>query len=219
VVVLCGYGEPTLHSNLTAIVSALSGLRVEIVTNGDFLTPKSIEALSLAGVSFFAVSLYDGPHQIDDMRGRFERAGVAGYILRDRWHCAELDFGLRLTNRAGAVTVGNQKPVAIDRPCNYLAYQIVVDWNGDVLLCPQDWSKRVRFGNVNSGSLLATWHSSAMHKRRQMLLSGRRCLAPCDGCNADGTLHGANHVQDWCGDDNDAVGLGSNGQDRRRAAV
>ena len=38
---LCGYGEPLLHNDITYIVKKLSNVsRVEIITNGDVLSPK-----------------------------------------------------------------------------------------------------------------------------------------------------------------------------------
>ncbi len=197
-VVLCGFGEPLLHPHIVEVVEALHGMRVEIVTNGDFLRPDKIRALSAAGCAFFVVSMYDGPAQIETFKARFAEAGCADYLLRDRWHTEADDFGLKLTNRAGTVAVGEQDAVEASRPCHYLAYQLTVDWNGDVLLCVQDWHKRVKFGNLAAQSIMDVWTSPAMHKRRMMLIDGRRAdCSPCSGCNTDGTLHGFNHAPAW----------------------
>lgn len=202
VVVLCGFGEPMLHPKLDEIVSLFKGVRVELVTNGDYLTVERIRELRAAGVSYFVVSLYDGPHQVADMGSRFAQADCREYLLRDRWHSEQDNYGLKLTNRAGTIDTGQQDPVDVRRPCYYLAYQMTIDWQGDVLLCPQDWNKRVRFGNVASQSLFEVWSSMTMHKRRRQLASGPRNQAPCNGCNTDGTLHGHNHC--------DAFGIGRN---------
>jgi radical SAM protein with 4Fe4S-binding SPASM domain len=199
VVVFCGYGEPMLHPDLLSIVSCFHGLRVELVTNGDHLTPNKITSLMAAGVAYFVVSLYDGPVQMESMKVMFELAGCsdAHYLLRDRWHTEADAFGLKLTNRAGTIQVGKQDEVNTEKPCHYLAYQMTIDWNGDVLLCPQDWHKRVKFGNLASQSLVDVWQSPSMHKKRMRLIDGKRCEAPCKGCNTDGTLHGFNHVPVW----------------------
>lgn len=199
-VVLCGYGEPMLHPHLAELVSLFAGIRVEIVTNGDFLTAKKIAALSEAGVNFFVVSMYDGQHQVDEFHRRFSDAGCTDYLLRDRWHDEADQFGLKLTNRGGTVEVGPQAPVDPSRPCHYPAYEMLVDWNGDVLLCPQDWHRKVKFGSLATQSVLEVWTSPALHKRRLQLIDGRRCAAPCNGCNTDGTLHGFNHVPAWTGE-------------------
>jgi len=76
---------------------------------------------------------------------------------------------------------------------------MTLDWNGDVLLCVQDWNKRVKLGNVYAQSLLDVWRSKAMRKWRMRLIDGKRTVAPCNKCNADGTLHGYNHVAEWTG--------------------
>ena len=198
-VVLSGFGEPMLHPNLADLVSAFKDVRVEMVTNGDFLSPAKIERLSKAGLDFFVVSMYDGPHQKDLFRGMFAEAGCddGQFLLRDRWHSEEQDFGLKLTNRAGTVTFGIQREVDISRPCYYPAYSLTIDWNGDVLLCVQDWHKKVKAGNLYAQTLLEVWTSPQLNKRRRELGCGRRVSSPCNLCNADGTLHGYNHIQAW----------------------
>lgn len=205
VVVLCGYGEPLLHPDVAQIVRTLKTvpkMRVELVTNGDFLGPLRMRELAKAGLDFFVVSMYDGEHQVSKFKDAFEAACIPPdqYLLRDRWHSEEDQFGLKLTNRAGVVTVGPQDPIPGSSslsPCYYPTYQLQVDWNGDVLLCPQDWHKRLRFGNLNQDSLWDVWSSKRLHKRRQQLMQGRRCEHPCSSCNTDGTLHGHNHANAW----------------------
>lgn len=197
VVVLCGYGEPMLHPELPRIVAGLYGLRVELVTNGDRLTAAKIIELKTAGLSYIVVSMYDGPEQVKKFTAMFADAGCDSYLLRDRWHTEADDFGLKLTNRGGTVTVGDQDPVQTGRPCHYLTYQMQIDWNGDVLLCPQDWHKKVKFGNLHAQTVHEVWTAPALHKRRLALIDGKRSEAPCTGCNTDGTLHGFNHSPAW----------------------
>lgn len=200
-VALCGYSEPLLHPDLPGLIQCFGsrGIRVELVTNGDTLSPTKLHELYDAGLSYTAVSLYDGPEQIDELSAIFETAGITEdrYVLRDRWHNSDIDYGLKLTNRAGTLDIGNQPAVDTTRPCWYLTYQIMVDWNGDVLLCPQDWHKRIKFGNLSHSRLTEIWLSSAMSKRRKQLLRGRAGLLPCSGCNAEGTVHGADHAAAW----------------------
>lgn len=202
-VVLCGYGEPLLHPKILDVVRLLNAdqkIRLEIVTNGDRLNPQLIKDLYGAGCNYLVVSMYDGPEQVEKFRTMFSAASAAldtDYILRDRWHTEADDFGLKLTNRAGTVGEGNQDAVDTHHPCYYLTYQLTVDWNGDVLLCVQDWHKKVKFGNVNGQTMLEIWRSTQLHKRRMKLIDGRREDSPCNGCNTDGTLHGHNHVPVW----------------------
>lgn len=200
VIVLSGFGEPMLHPQLADLIRLFSDVcRVEMVTNGDFLKEKQITDLVEAGLDYFVVSMYDGPEQIERFTTRFQNAGVGTdkYILRDRWHNEEDGFGLKLTNRAGTIHVGDQAPIDNAKPCNYTAYSLTIDWNGDLLLCVQDWNKKVKFGNANMERLTDMWHSRAYGTFRNKLMSGNRNCAPCNKCNTDGTLHGFNHVPAW----------------------
>ncbi|WP_374399332.1 radical SAM/SPASM domain-containing protein [Niveibacterium sp.] len=200
VVVFSGYSEPTLCPHFEALVAAFpKQVRLELVTNGDTLKPSRIRKLFDAGISYFVVSLYDGPEQIDDFHQRFAEAGLTkdDYILRDRWHTDEDSFGLKLTNRAGTVHVGNQPEVVPHHPCYYTAYSLTIDWNGDVMLCMQDWNKKMKFGNVATQRLLEVWQSKAFNQYRKKLLNGNRACNPCHKCNTDGTLHGFNHAAVW----------------------
>lgn len=200
VVLLCGYGEPLLHPKLPELVAKFgTDIRTEIVTNGDMLTPDYIKKLRGAGLAYFVVSMYDDPEQRDWFSKMFDLAGcnTDNYILRDRWYNADQDFGLVLTNRAGTIQVGHQPKRDQRRPCFYPSYQLMIDWNGDVLLCPQDWSKKLKFGNINSQAMWNVWRSTQLHKRRMKLLNERGGVSPCGSCNANGCVHGQEHADAW----------------------
>lgn len=201
-VIFSGYGEPLLHKKIINLVGAFgSDIHTELVTNGDKLSTELTKELFSAGLGVLLVSLYDGPHQVDYFKEMFADAGLTDeqYVLRDRWYSVEQDFGLKLTNRAGTVKTGNQESVEAGRPCFYTHYSMQIDWNGDVLLCVQDWNKKVRFGNLNSESLLEVWKAKNFAKYRKVLGKGFRAMPPCSSCNVNGTLHGKNHAEIWGG--------------------
>ncbi len=189
-----------LHPELINLCRAFDPkTRLEIVTNGDRLTSEVVRDLQAASVNYLVVSMYDGPHQIDHFKKIFAESGVDDefFVLRDRWHSKEDEFGLKLTNRAGTIHVGDQPDIDTSKPCYYPHYSLAIDWNGDVLLCVQDWNKKVKFGNAHDSSLVEIWRSSQMQKYRHPLGNGQRIHLPCSQCNADGTLHGYNHVEAW----------------------
>ncbi len=199
-VIFSGFGEPLLHNNFLKLVSAFGhDIHTELVTNGDRLTVPLIRELYAAGMGVVLVSMYDGPQQIGHFRKMFQEAKAREdqYVLRDRWYDMEKDFGLKLTNRAGMVTTGHQREVDVKRPCFYTHYSLQVDWNGEVLLCVQDWNKKVKFGTVADQSLFEIWTSERFSEYRKNLGRGSRCLTPCSGCNVNGTLHGKKHAQIW----------------------
>ena len=199
-VVLCGYGEPMLHKNVNQIVKTLAQVCfVEVVTNGDTLIPKKINELYNSNANKLLISMYDGPEQIAKFKEMQKKSGVPEdfIILRDRWHDSTKEYGLKLTNRTGTIKIGPQPKVGEYKDCYYPSYQALIDWNGDVFLCPQDWQRRITMGNIMQKSFFDIWSGKIFNKYRKDLLCGKRGQEPCKSCNADGTFLGKNHATAW----------------------
>ena len=197
---LCGYGEPLLHKDIYYIVKKLSNVsKVEIITNGDVLSSKKLQDLYISNVSKVLVSMYDGPQQIEKYKKMTLNANVPEdiVILRDRWYDKYNDFGVKLTNRAGTVSTGEQEKIGKYKNCYYPTYQFLIDWDGNVYLCPQDWQRKNPMGNVMQETIFQIWKGKTLTNYRKNLLSGKRCVNPCSSCNADGTLLGKNHAIKW----------------------
>ena len=197
---LCGYGEPLLHKDIYYIVKKLSNVsKVEIITNGDVLSSKKLQDLYISNVSKVLVSMYDGPQQIEKFKKMTLNANVPEdiVILRDRWYDKYNDFGVKLTNRAGTVSTGEQEKIGKYKNCYYPTYQFLIDWDGNVYLCPQDWQRKNPMGNVMQETIFQIWKGKTLTNYRKNLLSGKRCVNPCSSCNADGTLLGKNHAIKW----------------------
>ena len=196
-VTFSGYGEPLLAKNIVDLVHAFTskGIKTEIVTNGDPLTADLVKNLVSEGPVYFVVSMYDGEHQRAAYSDIFAVSGLPqnSYILRDRWYTEDEEYGLKLTNRAGVYKYG-QSPDIADSACFYPSYSMTIDWNGDSLLCVQDWNKRVKFGNVATSSLVEIWASKRLHKIRMQNIKLGRKSSPCNLCNANGCVHGFNHA-------------------------
>ena len=199
-IALCGYGEPLLHKDISYIVKKLSNVApVEIITNGDVLTSKTLQDLYLAKTSRVLISMYDGPEQIEKFETLTKKANVPQdfVILRDRWYDADKDYGVKLTNRAGTVSTGLQEEIGKYKNCYYPTYQLLIDWNGNIYLCPQDWHRKNSMGNIMQETIYQIWKGKTLTGYRKDLLSGKRCANPCKSCNANGTLLGKNHAAKW----------------------
>lgn len=199
-VTFCGYGEPLASPYLIDAIKLFTSVsRLEVTTNGDLLTEKKVEQIFNAGAHFILVSLYQGPEQVDHFKNIFKNVGIKEeqYCLRDRWYDVNSDFGVVLTNRAGTVNVGKQEEVKHDSQCFYPHYSMTVDWNGDVFLCPQDWHRRIKCGNISCNTIHDVWMGHVFKKYRQMLFEGKRSSSPCDTCNCKGIRHGKTHAQKW----------------------
>ena len=195
---ICGYGEPLLYKDLEYLTNKLGQLgQIEIVTNGDPLNEKKIEKIYQSKVSQLVISLYDGPEQIILFNDMMKKANIPeNFItLRDRWYDPTLDYGVKLTNRTGTVSVGNQPETTNykKRICFYTSYQIMIDWDGNTYLCPQDWQRRVSLGNIMQKLFFEICNGQMMKKYRKKLINGNRDLSPCKNCNADGQVYGENH--------------------------
>ena len=200
-VVFAGYGEPLLLKNIYEMINILSDTcNVEITTNGDPLKSTIIEKLISSNISKIVVSMYDGPEQREYFSKMFEKAKCPKekYVLRDRWYNEDDGFGLMLTNRAGTLEYSNKNlPLKHDMKCYYSHYSMMIDWNGDVFLCTQDWNRKVSPGNINKDHILNIWNSNLLKKYRQNLKLGIRKHNPCLNCNANGTMHGKGHSIAW----------------------
>ena len=136
---LCGYGEPLLYKDINYTISKLSELgAVEIITNGDPLNKKRLTELYNSKTSRLIISLYDGPEQLNKFKNMISESGIGDdlVILRDRWYSDKIDYGVKLTNRGGTISAGNQPDIENyrNRKCYYTAYSVLIDWNGDIFL-------------------------------------------------------------------------------------
>jgi radical SAM protein with 4Fe4S-binding SPASM domain len=196
---ICGNGEPLLHKNIVDLVKAFGDkIKIEITTNGDFLTVDLIKQLYESKLNFMVISMYDGPEQVEYFTSLFDESSIdkSKYILRDRWYGEDEEYGLILTNRAGFFDWN--KNIGIGKQCFYMHYSMQIDWNGDVLSCCHDTYEKTRtFGNVNDETLLDIWNSNMWSKSRKLLGDGKRIELPCNKCDASGIIHGYNHYLEW----------------------
>ena len=213
IVNISGTGEPLLTKHVVDIVKQFGnkGIHIEIVTNGDMLVSKKgtklIKDLYSAGLCQFVVSMYDGPEQIDEFNTLFASCGIdkGSYSLRDRWYDESEDYGLLYTNRAGNIGFEHLSDISRKKlmesgksACFYTHYSMMIDWNGDALLCCQDmYNRTVNFGNVKDKSLVDIWTDAKLTEFRNKLKNGDRSLSPCSNCNANGQVFGVNHASKW----------------------
>ncbi len=199
---LCGYGEPMLHKDYIDITNKLGEIGgVEIITNGDLVNEKSLIKIYESKATRLLISLYDGPDQIIKFKNMIRELKIPEefVILRDRWYSDKIDYGVKLTNRVGTISAGNQPNIEnySKKKCYYTAYQMLIDWNGDVFLCPQDWQRRQTMGNIMQDDIFDIWKGPILSKYRRKLLGGERSLNPCNQCNADGLVYGERHYEAW----------------------
>lgn len=202
-----GFGEPFLYKRIEELIvlskSYCPKVRVESVTNGDFVVPAKLRSMFDAGLDTLLISLYDGPHQREIFQRMMAEVGLTEkqVVLRDRWLPPEENYGITLVNRSGMVTIPDVGIGTIKEPlkrrCFYPFYSMVVDYDGSVLLCTHDWGKKFIVGNLNHQTIHELWDNNRIRQVRESLANANRGFAPCNGCDADGTLMGGEHFEQW----------------------
>ena len=193
----CGFGEPLMHHSIIELAKIVKSYlpslsRYDIITNGDFLSVGKIHDLLSAGIQCIIVNLYDDENQKHYFKQMFEQANTDKYLLRHHYYGPEENYGLTINNRAGSVAnlkIGNP----ICRACFLPFYKFVIDWDGGIILCPQDWERRGIQGlNINEHTINEIWFSNQFKKFRAKLSKADRSLTPCSECDIAGNIHGLN---------------------------
>ena len=205
-----GFGEPLLHPEFDKIIAqirkAVPDILLETNTNGDRLTVDMLDRLAKAGLNSIYWNLYDGPDQISTANEIVSASIFPSENVRLRPHWEGFDLereaGLILNNRSGALAKAR-----LDQPmrgsCNYPFYKMLIDWNGNVLCCSNDWLRANIIGNILHTKIDQIWFDSRWHKFRQNLLRGDRNQKPCLTCDIDGTLFGSLAVDQYIEATND----------------
>ena len=50
------------------------------------------------------------------------------------------------------------------KKCYYPTYQFLIDWDGNLYLCPQDWQRRMPMGNILQEKILDIWKGKILSK-------------------------------------------------------
>ena len=195
-----GFVEPMLDKNIYNLINMvrrfLPESNVEMVTNGDPLNLKRLEKLFQSGLNRILISAYDGKEDADRLESLCKSANLSSeqYIVRHRYYSEEKDFGITLSNRSGLMENAEFKIKSLaeplKKPCYIPSYTFFLDYQGDVLMCPHDWGKKIILGNLNKTNLTDIWFSKKSMQIRKMLNKSNRNFTPCNVCDVEGTFMG-----------------------------
>lgn len=195
-----GFVEPMLDKNIYNLISMvkdfLPDCNVEMVTNGDPLNLKRLNKVFQSGLNRILISAYDGKEDADKLEDLCKEAQLSGdqYIVRHRYYTEEQDFGITLSNRSGLMENAEFKIKSLKEPlknpCYIPSYTFFLDYQGDVLMCPHDWGKKIILGNLNKENFLDIWFSKKSMRIRRMLSNSNRNFSPCNVCDVEGTFMG-----------------------------
>ncbi len=170
------YGEPLLDARLGEILSLFRSrvpeARVTLYTNGDLLTQDRYRSLSEAGISTFFVTSHEGREPEAFLK--WYRPGHDDIVFE------KMDSTLRLSNRSGLAHVDRYK---VSAKCLMSTNNLVVDVDGNVLYCVNDYFSSHAMGNVNNQGLMSIWDGTRYKELRKKSRAGVKELDICQRCN------------------------------------
>ena len=195
-----GFVEPMLDKNIYYLINMTRKIvpksNIEMVTNGDPLNIDRLKKIFISGLSKVLISVYDTEEDAVKFEKMCSEVGLKPdqYIIRRRYLPESSDFGITLSNRAGLMENAEFKikPLekTLNKPCYIPSYTFFLDYQGDVLMCPHDWGKKIILGNLNKEKLIDIWFSKKSMKIRKMLNNSNRNFSPCNVCDVEGTFMG-----------------------------
>jgi len=200
-----GFVEPLIDKNIFNLIAMarnyLPNSNIEMVTNGDPLNLNRLNKLFENGLNKILISAYDGKTEATQLEDLCVKAKLKKnqYIVRHRYYTEDQDFGITLSNRAGEMqnaefTIQSLKE-PLKKPCFIPSYTFFLDYQGDVLMCPHDWGKKIILGNFNKEKFLDIWFSDKALGIRKMLNNSNRKFSPCNVCDVDGTFMGKKNAE------------------------
>ena len=195
-----GFVEPLLDKNIYNLINKsrlnLPKVNIELVTNGDPLNKERLLRLFSSGLNKILISAYDNKETADKLEKLCMEAGLNSnqFLVRHRYLSEEKDFGITLSNRAGLMKNAKYSIASLKeplkKPCYIPSYTFFLDYQGDVLICPHDWGKKIILGNLNKENFLDIWFNEKALYLRKKLNNSNRNFSPCNVCDVEGTLIG-----------------------------
>lgn len=168
-ITLCGLGEPTMHPDIEQILDKFQKLnnKIILVTNG--------------------YKLKDVAHHLGKIRARVSLYEPMDLSFID---CDILDY----TNEGENVYFNNRSyGDGIQKSCFLPSYKMVVDTNGGILPCDNNWQNILYLANIQEDSLESAWLEKFDSFRTNCSIN-RNLNNYCKNCNAHGTLYGQDEM-------------------------
>jgi sulfatase maturation enzyme AslB (radical SAM superfamily) len=185
-----GRGEPVLQKNFRECIERIIEFRDEhspevniLVNTNGYKFDKHLDLYKrIDQVNFNVYYNYDFKEYLE---------------FKKKYHCRNINVVRRKEGeesepvnynaRSGAILNDLTMLIAREKNygfCNKPFVNLFIDWNGDYILCCNDWVVMEPLGNVQKTSIVDFYYNNKrlqMYKR--MLLDEQRIMAPCSSCN------------------------------------
>ena len=177
--------EPLLDDRLEDMIgytkSKSQRLFLDITTNGRLLTVELIDKLFRLGLDNININDYRGDKDKNSEKwSPYIEPIYAAYGNNPKVSFKRRRLDESLPNYAGNIPqTFNKEDFGF---CNYPFRKLTIAYNGDVLLCCDDFMYDTNFGNVMSDNLINCWNSTELNAVRLSLLENKR-IELCKRCN------------------------------------
>lgn len=188
-----GRGEPSLHPDFGKMLEKaihrrntdMPHLWIKVSTNGSRIDKYYDLYKQLDDVNF---SIYD-ESKISFHEAKLRYPDIRISDRKTKTIMTDSKAGRALNNRGGSVPDEN-----INRPdykghkqwgkiCHKPFNMVYVNWDGDYVLCCNDWSKENNFSNIHNVPMKEFWNTDeGLKEYRTELINGRRTKSPCSTC-------------------------------------
>jgi 8-amino-3,8-dideoxy-alpha-D-manno-octulosonate transaminase len=175
------YGEPLLDKRIVSFITytrkRLPNVFIKLYTNGDLLSYELFMELLDAGADIFRISqhgempskiLSECKNKVGDKMWR-ERVEYLRYVDTDT---------VPLMNRGGIIDTNRGNRM---KSCEQV-FDLIIDYEGNVLLCCQDFLSKNIFGNLKNEGIMEIWNKKHFKSLRDKINSGIWSAEICKKC-------------------------------------
>lgn len=120
----------------------------------------------------------ENAHEIQQARGYWKQQGVRIKVIGLSNRGGALDtydrYHLNNSNHTGALPFRGWKSLTAytrrELGCELPFYQLNILFNGEVIICCNDWKRSVVIGNIKTSSIRAIWNSDRANEIRRLIL-------------------------------------------------
>lgn len=177
--------EPLLDNRLEDMIdyakSKSQRLFLDITTNGRLLTVELVDKLFRLGLDNININDYRGDRDKNPEKwSPYIKLIYAAYGNNPKVSFKRRRLDESLPNYAGNIPqTFNNEDFGF---CNYPFRKLTIAYNGNVLLCCDDFMYKTIFGNVMSDKLIDCWNNAGLNTIRLSLLENQR-IELCKRCN------------------------------------
>ena len=177
--------EPLLDGRLENMItyakSKSQHLFLDITTNGKLLTVELVDRLFRCGLDNININDYRGDR--DKYPEKWSACIEPIYVAY--WNNPKVSFKRRRMDESLPNYAGNIPQIFKEKEfgfCNYPFRKLTIAYNGNVLLCCDDFLYDTCFGNVMNEKLITCWNNPELDAVRLSLIDNKR-IGLCERCN------------------------------------